>query len=186
MIWIFGDSFSTNKTVSSWTRQLKDGTQINSLNGVSEYRILRQIKKFSKDIKPNDVVIICHTNPHRVYIPDRIPYPARKESSHPQCDLVISDSMNRNLAWRLISKIYFKYFFDEDYSTQVFDLIISEEKSIVQSRTNKLIEVSGFEGQPNSFYDTYISHVGKINHMSKEGNQIVADRVKELINAKIY
>jgi hypothetical protein len=183
MIWIFGDSFSTNNSKSSWTKQLGYPTDKISHNGISEYRILQNIK--AANIQFNDTVIVCHTNPHRVYIPDHISYPARHEQSHKQCDLVISDSMNRSCLWKFISKIYFKYFFDEQHSNEIHNLIILQQMNILKSKTDKIIEVSGFEGQPNSFHDVYESNPGGINHMNALGNEIVAQRIKDIINVKI-
>lgn len=179
MIWIFGDSFSTNDSNASWTQLLGKPTTKISQNGISEYRILQNIKQ--SEISDNDTVIICHTNPHRVYIPDSILYPARKEENHKHCDLVISDSMNRNFLWRTISKVYFKYFFNERHSLEIHNLIIKEQIHILKGKTDKIIEVSGFSEQTNSFYDIFVAYAGKVNHMDNEGNRLVADRIRKLL-----
>ena len=181
MIWIFGDSFSTNDTRISWTRQLGSSTIKVSFNGISEYRILQSIKVSIEHIQPSDTVIICHTNPYRVYIPDHIPYPARNHCAHAFCDLVISDSMNRNFMWRLISKVYFKYFFDEEHSTELNNLIIEKQIMILGQKSVKVIEISGFNGMPNSFHDVFVNNPGKINHMNCKGNELVANRIRELL-----
>lgn len=181
MIWIFGDSFSTNNTKASWTRQLGSSTIKMSGNGISEYRILQYIKICLEQIQPSDTVIICHTNPHRIYVPDHVAHPARENRTHQECDLVISDSMNRNFIWRLISKIYFKYFFDECHSITMNNLIIEKQINILKDKSKKVIEVSGFEGSPNSFYDIFIDHAGTVNHMDCTGNELVANRIRELL-----
>ncbi len=190
MIWIFGDSFSSNLENVSWThilaREFEEEISIQSSNGISEFRILGQIKENINLINEGDLVIVCHTNPFRVYIPDNIPYPARLVQSHPNCDLVISDSMNRGWLWKVISKIYYKYFFDETYHQAIFDLFVEEEISLLETKTTNIIEVSGFKGFDHSFDYIFESYPGTINHMSELGNMMLADTISEILDVQLF
>jgi hypothetical protein len=179
---VFGDSFSTNTTSESWTTKIAQALKRTliqrSQNGVSEYRILQQIQNYGS-INPDDLVVVCHTNPLRIYLPDHVTYPARKTESHPFCDLVISDAW-QSLKWRWLAKLYVKYFFDESERIQTCNLIRNEIDKLVP----KAIHITGFESSDiTSLYHIFAQNRGNINHMTPEGNNKVMKLLLEKIHA---
>ncbi len=180
-IWIFGDSFASNTTPKSWVNLISNKSKVlnYSKNGISEYRIYRLYRDVREQIQSDDIVIFCHTNPNRVYIPDSTDYPTRTKSSHPECDLVLGDVSRHGILWKFISYIFIKYFYDEQYYKDFFDLIVAEMNRI----DCKVIHVSGFEATIPivSFHDIFLKHRGKINHMDEIGNLIVAERISKLL-----
>ena len=181
-LWIIGDSFSTNMSVESWINQLPEKYIITnlSMNGVSQYRLYRMFLDVREDFQPGDTVIFCHTNPNRIYLPDHTPYPTRLTSSHSNCDLVLGDVDRHGIFWRFISYVFIKYFYDEEYYNKVYDLMIKEMNSIQDC---KIINISGFVSRSPiiGIKDIFDQHRGNINHLTIEGNRLVAERISKLL-----
>ena len=180
-MWIFGDSFASDATNKSWTNLISKDLEVLNLskNGISEYRIYRMYRDVREQIQPDDIIIFCHTNPNRVYIPNSTDYPTRNKNSHPECDLVLGDVNRHGIVWRFISYIFMKYFYDENYYKDLFDLMIAD-----MNRINcKVIHVSGFESTFPiiSFNDIFINYRGNINHLNEEGNVLVSERISKLL-----
>jgi len=179
-VWIFGDSFSTNTSEHSWTLMVANALNAElhclSQNGISEYRIYKIFMEYKAQFDKSDVIIVCHTNPLRIFIPNHVNYPSRKKKSHPYCDLVMADA-SRYWLWRLISKIYVQFFFDEEYHQTQFNLFFE------QINKQNVINVSGFTTNSSifSFNSIFTTNKGSINHMSIEGNKQVAYRILEKI-----
>lgn len=184
MIWVFGDSFSTAHDPRSWTRLIGAG-RIVSHNGISEFRILRAVEEHVAEVNAGDVVVVCHTNALRVFLPDHVGYPARAQSSHPHCDLVIGDAMTRSWLWRSIAWVYGTYFFDEAHLRCQHRLMIEEIERLLAGRGATVLHVSGFECSPpvESFHDLFLGYRGTINHMTAHGNALLAARLSERIGA---
>lgn len=179
-LYIFGDSFATNTSSDSWTSRLHNNTVNYAINGASEYRILKQIKKYCHLITYDDVVIISHTNPYRIFVPDSVDYPSRKLDSHKFCDLVINDALSSSWKWNFITKAYFKYFFDPVYAKTIWDLLVSEEVKILPC---PVISTSGFDiNSVKNFYHISSVYKGNINHMTWHGNALVAEFIKEKLH----
>lgn len=77
--------------------------------------------------------------------------------------------------------MFVKYFFDEKERTDIYNLIRKEIASLVPNA----IHISGFD-IPNviSIHDVFLAHRGKINHMTPEGNDLVAKLILEKINVQ--
>lgn len=179
-LYIFGDSFATDKSASSWTNKIHSSVINYAINGASEYRIFNQIKKYQHSITYDDIVIISHTNPYRIFVPDSVDYPSRKLNSHIHCDLVINDALASSWKWNFITKAYFKYFFDPIYAKTIWDLLVAEEKKILPCR---VFSVSGFDIRDiDNFYDISSIYKGNINHMTAHGNDLVAEFIKKKID----
>lgn len=180
-IWIIGDSFSTNLSEDSWISKVTEGHNLVNLsnNGVSEYRIYKTFLSYEDKFKPNDFIIICHTNPHRIFLPDRIDYPTRRKSSHPYCDLVMGDVERKGLFWKFISYIFVTYFYDENFYITHYNLMVESMDRISKEKGCFVIHISGFDvSEPIvSLHDIFLQHRGNINHLTKDGNILVADRI---------
>lgn len=184
-IWIIGDSFSTDMSSDSWIKKLSGEYIVNNIseNGISEYRIYRKFLDVRDIFRPDDIVIFCHTNPFRIFLPDRISYPTRSKKSHPKCDLVIGDALDNGWFWKLLTTLYLKYFFDEDQCYSQFDLMVNEMDRITQLKGCHVIHITGFQERDNiiSIKDIFETHRGKINHMNDMGNSLVAERISKLL-----
>lgn len=184
-IWIIGDSFSTNMSSKSWTNLLSDDAEIINLskNGISEYRIYRTFLENKHILSKEDTIIFCHTNPYRIFIPDHINYPTRNKSTHSECDLVLGDVKRHGIFWRAVSYVFIKYFYDEEFYKSYFDLMFLEMDKI-KEKGCKVIHITGFESQNSiiSMNDIFLNHRGNINHLTEEGNKLVAERIKNFFN----
>ncbi len=180
-IWIIGDSFSTNMTEDSWVVKISRNKEIENLsqNGISEYRIYKTFLNNFSSFSENDIVILCHTNPYRIYIPNRVPYPTRKKQSHPYCDLVMGDVSRHGFLWKFISYIFVSYFFDEEYFLTQYNLLIKSMDTLIKDKNCRIIHVSGFDVDSPiiSFYDLFENYRGNINHLNKQGNDLVVERL---------
>ena len=181
-IWIIGDSFSSNMSPESWINHLSDNYVIINLskNGISQYRMYRTFLDVREDFRSGDTIIFCHTNPYRIYIPDHVPYPTRNKDSHSYCDLVLGDVHRHGWVWRFISYIFIKYFYDEEYYEMMYNLMITEMDNVKKC---KIIHMSGFEVKSpiTSIKDIFDRHRGDINHLTAEGNRLVAERISKLL-----
>lgn len=181
-LWIIGDSFSTNMSPESWISHLPDEYVIlnQSMNGVSQYRLYHIFLDVREQFQSGDTILFCHTNPNRIYLPDRTNYPTRTKSSHSNCDLVLGDVNRHGIFWRLISYMFIKYFYDEEYYNTIYDLIIEDMNKI---KDCKIVNISGFVGRGPivSIKDIFDEHRGDINHLTPEGNKLVAERISKLL-----
>jgi hypothetical protein len=184
-MWIIGDSFATNMSAESWITRISENYAVTNLskNGISEYRIYRIFLENVDYFSKNDTVIFCHTNPNRIYLPDRTPYPTRTKDSHPECDLVLGDVGRHGLFWRIISYNFIKYFYDEDYYNTQYDLMVNEMNRIVKDKGCHVIHISGFVSRDPiiGIKDIFDACRGTINHLNEDGNFLVAKRISRLL-----
>jgi hypothetical protein len=173
---IVGDSFSSDNCNSSWVNQLEKNYTVTNLSyrGISEYRIYTIVKQNLSLINQADILLVWHTNPDRIYIPDNVEYPARIIASHPHCDMVANDVLS-DRHWGKIAQTYYKNFHDENMQQDIFELLIQQIHQIV---TVKILDFSGFELANNQFFiksfsDLRLTCPGNINHLDLIGNSHV-------------
>ena len=166
--WIFGDSFAANSSQSSWTRQLQTDTINYANNGSSEYRIWKSYHNVRAQISPSDVVIFCHTSFSRVYLKNTETNLSRMLPSHPFCDLIMSDLLAKKEGKFLKTLMTI---WDEEYLHDTYMLMVSDLNAVPNS-----IHMNFFES--GVYRDIWESNTGKINHMSEEGNRLIAEIVK--------
>lgn len=180
-VWVIGDSFSTNMTEDSWVTKLSKNKEVKNLsqNGISEYRIYKTFINNLESFSDNDIIILCHTNPYRIYLPDRVSYPTRKKQSHPNCDLVMGDVSRHGFLWKFISYIFVSYFFDEEYFLTQYNFFIRDMNHLIEDKKCKVLHVSGFDVKSPiiSLYDLFENYRGNINHFNKQGNDLVVKRL---------
>ena len=93
-ILIAGDSFAAEwPGEDGWVKLLAKKHNVTNVAqaGVSEYKILKQIKNASLD--EYDAIIVSHTSPSRVHTPE---HPLHKEGLHKDCDLIWTDLEGRS------------------------------------------------------------------------------------------
>lgn len=177
---IIGDSFAADGGPDSWITMLaRDYDVINySQRGISQYRLYCLVEKNIVEIDQADHVILFHTSPLRVYIPDQVDYPTRQLASHATCDMIANDVMSSS--WNKFADIYYRLFFDEQQQQTFYRLLVSD----ITRLTKHAIHCSGFTNtnlQLNSFADIRELHPGNINHFDFNGNVIVYNSIKELL-----
>lgn len=168
-IWIFGDSFASNKTSESWTQLLSPygSVVVKSANGSSEYRIWKTYQDNKNNVEPDDCVVFCHTSYSRVFLKNNETLLSRLLPSHPLCDLIFSDVLakNENKFIKILRSIW-----DDDYFKDTYNLLLKDLKTVPRS-----IHINFFEpGVYNSIWQTY---PGKINHLSSLGNLLVVQQL---------
>jgi hypothetical protein len=168
-VMIFGDSFSSDRCPDSWIDLLANEHEVvnHSSRGISEFRIYRNLLDNKKEIKTADAVIVFHTNPDRVYVPDWNRMPTRHLPGHPMCDMVASDITEK---WPP-AEIYYKNFYDQYFQETIYNLIVDDIRQ--QCKHTKLLEFSGFDlgsAQIHSIHQLRKQHAGNINHLDIIGN----------------
>jgi hypothetical protein len=168
-IWIFGDSFSANATVHSWTHLL--GTYgkvvLRSNNGSSEHRIWKTYQQNKRFIKPDDIVIFCHTSTSRVYLKSGSDLLSRKLLSHPVCDLIFGDVFAKKET-KFINIL--KTIWDDEYFEDTYNLLVEDLKRVPRS-----VHINFFD---DNIYNTiWKENPGKVNHMNNTGNLLVLQQL---------
>lgn len=181
---IVGDSFSANiDSEHSWIHLLSKDYLIQnySQRGISQYRLYRNILYNLENIKKSHAVIIFHTNPDRVYIPNGIDFPSRTLSSHPCCDLVASDSLQKS-SWKKIAETYYRYFYDQEQQQLYYEMLVARIKHVLDRQ--KTIHCSGFATLPEikSFLQVKKKYPGDVNHCSETGNKEIYQYLITAIN----
>ncbi len=182
-ILICGDSFAADWTKkyngSGWVNMLLDDYLVTNIAeaGVSEYKIFKQLE--SIDVNIFDKVIVSHTSPYRIPVKE---HPIHSNDIlHYNCDLIYSDLKEHKDEPLIQSAIdFYENLFDLDYACFIHDLIIKE----ICSKHKNLINITFFSMNKNmyNFEDVYLNNKGLINHMNDQGNLIIYNKIKELIN----
>lgn len=180
-ITILGDSFATDSHLHSWITLLERSYHVENLSvrGSSQYRLYQIFRKNLHKLQQADAVVFFHTNPDRVYLPDRVDFSSRRLSSHTYCDLIASDAL-QDPDLKHIFKIYYKYFFDTDLQQVFYNLMISDMQKNLGS--TKILNCSGFtvsheSTDIKSFSSVRQTHPGNINHFDSNGNTIVYEYI---------
>lgn len=192
-ILICGDSFSADWSIKyhdypGWPNLLAATYAVTNLAqaGVSEYKIWLQLK--SADLSQYDTIILSHTSPYRIPIEE---HPAHKNDPlHKNCDLIYLDAKKSNSKELQPIVDYFEKYFIPDYACFVHDLIINHEINYLRENfSNKVIHITnldwtGLTQTDNfiSFHSVFKQHPGLINHFSKQGNQLIFEKLKETID----
>lgn len=177
MIWIFGDSFSANSSPDSWVSILSQQIKLlnYSANGSSEYRIWKNYQHRKERILPTDIVIFCHTSPSRIFLKNNVLTLSRLLGTHAFCDLIFNDVFSKKETTFI--KIL-KTIWDEEFFCDTYNLYVNDLKKVPNSIHITFFELTTIE----SFYNIWTSNKGKVNHMDKQGNLLVAQELLNRIN----
>lgn len=180
-ILICGDSFSTDfKHPSSWVTCLSAEYLVDNLScaGISEYKILQQLKSKVTQLDRYSTVIISHTSPNRVHIKTHPTH--SKSKTHFQADLIFSDIVYHHDQKPTdivleTAKNYFVHIFDENYYQEIYYLIQEKIKTLLCNK--KVIHLDNFHVQNIIGLENYIClpqrlnlSNGHINHYDMESN----------------
>jgi len=194
-ILIIGDSFAADWSIKynqykGWPNLLAEKYDVTNLAqaGVSEYKIYKQLQSV-KWLGEYNLTIVSHTSPYRV--PCRTHPIHSSDALHYNADLMLNDItyhskniknfFNKSLR---AAKLFFKYHYDIDFYTTTHSLY----RKAIEDRLKiiKFISINLFSDTiyPSTldFYDIYKAYPGTINHLSKEGNEIVFNQlIKKII-----
>jgi len=182
---ICGDSFAADWTVKvkgkGWVNLLEQDYKVTNLAqaGCSEYKILKQLQ--SIDIDKFDMVLVSHTSPFRLYVPE---HPVHsKDKLHKNSCLLYSDVLEHLPDHPELQPVieYFDKYFDIQYAEHMHNLLLREIEEYCSPRTLHISHIDWknlhkFENFLN-FKEVFQKHRGSVNHYTEEGNQIVYQSV---------
>lgn len=193
-ILICGDSFSADWTKKTgrkgWPNLLAEQFEITNLSqaGCGQYKIFKQLQVC--DLAVFSHVIISHTSPYRIHVSQ---HPIHcGDILHNNCDLIYED-LNAHIDDSVEIKFFvdfFEKYYDLEYAVYVHGLICKDMIAYMDSYQGKIIHLRNIIW--DKFYkfadmidnsDIFLSHRGKTNHFSDEGNNIVYQRVIDRIIA---
>jgi hypothetical protein len=178
---IIGDSFSYNNSVDSWVKMLPFSKIDNvSSNGSSQYRIYKKLQ--SVNLTNYDQIILVHTSPFRIHIDNNILH--SNSATHANCDLIYNDVKNSSPSEFKDHVIWwFENVYNLDEAELFYNLML--DKIIKQCESFNTLHISFFENCKNTniinFNKIWQQYPGSINHLSKEGNQKVAETLRNLL-----
>lgn len=190
---IVGDSFAVDRwhesAGSGWSSMLAQEFSVTNLAqaGVGEYKILLQM--LSVDLADFDAVIISHTSPNRVYIPE---HPVHKTGSHHKhSDLIYNDidwhsrSQGDNKMLQA-AKAYFEYIYDQEYQEYVYRLIQKDMVDITEPYNTLNIltlydkNIDLFEHCMN-FYRQFDISPGDVNHYAADTHAAIYQQIYQWV-----
>lgn len=184
-ILIIGDSFAADWSVKyndykGWPNLLAEKYDVINVAqaGVSEYKIYKQLLSVKDNLDEFDIFIIHHTNPYRV---PTIGHPMHQyDSLHCNADLMYGDIeyhsnkiknfLNRSLR---AAKGFFIHHYDEEFYVTTAGLYQKEIEKLLFGKKVITLELKPYRK----------NYPGVINHLSKEGNMKVYNKVNhDIIN----
>mgnify|MGYP006396892909 CR=1 FL=1 len=180
---IVGDSFAVPVHKDSWAVQLSTIYETTNLSqaGCTEYHIMKQLE--SANIDDFDVVIVCHTSPYRIYVPQ---HPIHTEGMHKNAGLLLNDveyhsKRIRNFFNKSLhaARNFIKYHYSEQYQLDIYNLIKNKISNTITK--HKRIEMTWWENDEFGLQRLRSDFPGTINHMTAEANQILLDQILKKI-----
>lgn len=178
-ILIVGDSFSNSTHQDSWTEKLNANHVHNiSSNGSSQYRIWKKLSQC--DIDRYSAILLVHTSPNRIYIQNN---PLHLDSlTHQNCDLIYADVQDKlpdefaqHVAW------WFKNVFDLDHANDIHDLLIDSCHRMTAHKNALHISFFDLGSSAVDFSHFWKQYPGSINHMDRQGNDLVAQEINNML-----
>jgi hypothetical protein len=189
-ILICGDSFAADWTIkyptaTGWPNLLSKHHEITNLAqaGCSEYKIYLQLK--SAELETFDYIIVSHTSPNRIYVKK---HPVHfNDPLHKDCDLIYSDLNSQDITLAGIAVDFYENYFDSDYAMFVHNLICKEIDSLTSIKS--VLHITNFNWDKlypfknlKNFQDLFKTNRGLMNHYDSEGNFIIYDYIKKILN----
>jgi hypothetical protein len=181
---ICGDSFSADWTKKyegiGWVNLLENDYNITNISqaGVSEYKIYQQLN--SVDLSKFDKILVSHTSAYRIPIQE---HPIHKDDVlHYNCDILFSDVEKHvdNPVMKTAYDFYSDIFYPE-YFCFVNDLIYDKIKEITPTATHITFFDSFYDDSIHKFENVFLENRGNINHLNEMGNEIIYQKVLELL-----
>ena len=187
-ILICGDSFAADWNVNGtllypgWPQIVSNHHEVTNLAqaGCSEYKIWLQVS--SVDLSKFDRVILFHTSPYRWYVKEH-PY-LSKNKLHRNSDLIYNDIINQPpFKDQLVLQIFFEKYFDLDHASFMHNLLREKIEQHIRLASKKVYSMC----LQQESVDFDIQHIfkkypGYVNHLNKDGNQVIADKVVNFLS----
>lgn len=174
-LFVFGDSFASNPL--GWTSMLGIEIQNFSQNGIGEYKIFKQVIENQQF----DRSIICHTSPWRVHTPTHPIHKNKKD--RPNNDFMLNDveyySKTSN-EMKIVNE-YLKNYYDPVYQLDVYKLLLKELLLLKNTVHITFHHPEDTTEIKNNYHHIWKQYPGDINHISEEGNSVVAEEIKKLL-----
>jgi len=196
-ILICGDSFAANWQVKypdkkGWPNLLADKYDVTNIAqaAVSEYKILQQIK--SIDLSKFDTVLVSHASPNRIHC--KLHPIHANNVLHKDSDLIYTDLLaHKDDSDCQLAVDFFERYFELDYYHDISNLICKEILSILDNYELNQIHLINVNKKQlynvlSDYYDInriFVKNRGDINHLTPKGNQLMFNKVEELINEKL-
>lgn len=174
-IFVFGDSFAADPT--GWARMLDGEVSNFAENGIGEYKIYKGLQTFLNF----DKAIVCHTSPWRVHTrihPVHKNNPTRFNNDFMLNDVEYHSKINKDME---VVHEYLKNYYDPEYQEDTYRLFVNELMRISNTIHITFHEPTDTKQITYNFNSIYKEHPGEINHMSEEGNKIIAEKVQALL-----
>ena len=187
-ILIVGDSFSTvwPDGNTGWVNLLAKDYDVTNLSeaGIGEYKILKQLE--SVNTSNYDYVIVSHTSPSRIHTRN---HPLHKTGFRKNCDLIYNDISDRFNPFNLnlfVSKLFFRYHYDDKYQVDIYNLIRAKIKSLINTKYISISHVEiaaelAIEKYHIDFSTLWSKERGYVNHYTDAGNVSVYNTIKRVI-----
>ena len=172
---IIGDSFSANN--NGWPSMLGHQVINKSENGIGEYKIFAK----SKNIVSCDKIIFNHTSPWRVHTrihPIHKNNPERSNNDFLLNDVEYHSKTNKDIG--IVSE-YLKKYFDPQYQQDVYNLLLKEIMCIPDSIHITFHDPDDTSQILHNYNHVFKQYPGNINHMSYEGNKLIANLIGQLL-----
>ena len=158
--------------------------------GVSEYKILKQLKSITS-INQFDIIVVSHTSPYRVHTRQSI----HSTLLHKDSDLLPNDVHSVFFSINPVirsAQSYFRYHFDPDYYEDIYGLIRKEIDVFTNDVPTLHIDhlnndhgLYGHEKHCLNLNPLWNSNKGSINHYTDKGNQLVCSEIKQTIQTML-
>jgi len=174
-IFVFGDSFAADPT--GWVRMLEGEVSNFAENGIGEYKIYKSLQTFLNF----DRAVICHTSPWRVHArthPVHKNNPTRYNNDFLLNDVEYHSKINDEM---MIVHRYLKKYYDPEFQEDIYDLFVDKLLMLKNTIHITFHEPEDTKKIEHNFREIYKQYPGSINHMSEEGNRIIAKKVQDLL-----
>ena len=174
-IFVFGDSFAADPV--GWARMLKGEISNFAENGIGEYKIYKSLQTFLNF----DKAIVCHSSPWRVHTrthPIHKKNPTRYNNDFMLNDVEYHSKNNKDMQ---VVNEYLKNYYDPEYQEDTYNLFVNELMKIKNTIHVTFHDPEDTKQIGHNFHAIYKEHPGEINHMSEEGNKIIAEKIEALL-----
>ncbi len=174
-VFVFGDSFAADPT--GWARMLDGDVSNFAENGIGEYKIYKSLQTYLNF----DKAVVCHTSPWRVHTrihPVHKSNPTRSNNDFMLNDVEYYSKINKDM--KLVNE-YLKNYYDPEYQEDTYQLFVDKLMNISNTIHITFHEPKDTKKITHNFYDIYKQHPGDINHMSEDGNKIIAEKIQALL-----
>jgi hypothetical protein len=193
-ILICGDSFAADWSVKypdrqGWPNWLSKKFSVVNIAqaGVSEYKILQQIKH--ADLRKFDAVIISHASPNRVYCAEHPIY--KNDPLHYNADIIYADIREYTENEDAVTAVkYYERYFDFDYHQDISNMCCLEMLSILGNYPNlsqyhivNYAKQQKYDCLPENFNlnSLFSKYRGDTCHLNTEGNKILYNTIVQWI-----